>query len=98
MKMSIKLRVLIKRGEALDVWLAVCLERCIVAQASSQEEVVREFQAILAAEVAYGVRHGDPAHPLDGIEPAPTQYWDAFERASPMDPPEIQTTPHDHQR
>ena len=68
-------------------WHAICLERFIVAQAESEEDVIREFDALLAAEVAYGIRHGDPEHPLVGIPQAPPEIWDEFEHAEPCNEP-----------
>ena len=74
------------------VWHAICLERFIVAQADSEDHVIREFEALLAAEVAYGIRHGDPEHPLVGIPQAPQDVWDEFERAEPCDTPPAMLT------
>ena len=73
-------------------WHAICLERFIVAQADSEENVIREFDALLAAEVAYGIRHGDPEHPLVGIPQAPPGVWDEFECAEPCDAPPARMT------
>ena len=44
---------------------------------------------MLAAEVIYGIEHGNMEQPLAGIEQAPTEYWDAFETAEPRDPPSM---------
>ena len=73
-------------------WRALCLERFIVSQAESEENVIREFYALLAAEVAYGIRHGDPEHPLVGIPQAPPDVWDEFECAERCDEPPVRMT------
>ena len=51
------LRVLLMKGSLKDTWIAVCLERYIVAQGSSTDDVIREFKAMLAAEIIYWMMH-----------------------------------------
>ena len=84
-----KLRVLLKLIED-GGWQAICLERCILAQAPTKADVITAFAGLLAAEVAYGIRHGDPTCPLAGIPPAPLPVWDEAERAVPSDEPPTQ--------
>ena len=83
------LRVLLMRGGLENTWIAVCLEHYIVAQGMSTEDVIREFKAMLAAEVIYGIEHGNADCPLSNIEPAPQKYRDMFEQGKPFDPPSL---------
>ena len=77
------------KGDLRDTWVAVSLERYIAAQGSSPQDAIREFTAMLASELVYGIEYGDATRPLAGIEPAPAKYWDKFEMAKPYDPPEV---------
>ena len=81
------LRVLLKRGKLKGTWIAVCLEHYIVAQGSSTDDVVREFKAMLAAEIIYWMMHGGQKPPLSDLGPAPEKYWRMAEMAKPFDPP-----------
>ena len=82
-------RVLLTLGSLKDTWIAVCLEHYIAAQGNSTEAVIREFKAMFAAEIIYGMEHGNADQPLAGIEPAPDKYWQMFEAATPFDPPSM---------
>ena len=83
------LRVVITRGNLENTWIAVCLEHCIVAQGTSTTDVIREFKAMLAAEIIRWIEHGKSDRPLDDIEPAPHKYWGLLDGATPHDPPSI---------
>ena len=83
MKASNTLKLLILRAD--DVWIAVSLDHYIMAQGESVKDVIHQFKLTLAAEVLYSIKHGDAEQPLQGIEPAPTEYWDAYKEASPLD-------------
>ena len=74
------------KGELPDTWLAVSLERYIMAQGNSSDDAILEFKKMLAGEIIYGIEHADAIRPLAGIEPAPAKYWDAYERATPYRP------------
>ena len=87
---GIILSVLMMEGSLDGVWIAVCLERYIMAQGNSKHDVIRELKAMLAAEAIYGLEHGNPMQPLAGIEPAPAEYWDVYETAVPCDPPSME--------
>lgn len=87
LNIPLNLNVLLIKGELEDAWVAVSLERYIVAQGDSPENAIREFTLMLGSEIAYGTEHGDSSQPLAGIPPAPTKYWDKFETAKPYDPP-----------
>ena len=77
----VPLRVLLKRGKS-GAWLAICLERYIVAQGETPDDARQQFAFSLAAEIILGVEMGNSvAHPLEGIAPAPVRYWDMFEQA-----------------
>ena len=90
MNLNLPLKVLLMKGELEETWIAISLERYIAAQGDSPRNAIREFTAMLGAEFAYGLEHGDPSHPLAGIAPAPTKYWDKFETAQPYDPPTME--------
>ena len=90
MNLNLPLKVLLMRGELEETWIAVSLERYIVAQGDSPGNAIREFTAMLGSEIVYGIEHGDPGQPLAGIAPAPTRYWDKFETAQPYDPPAME--------
>ena len=76
------LKVLLKKGDS-GVWLAISLERYIVAQGRTKDEVLEQFALSLAAEIVLGVKMGNSVeHPLAGIVPAPSKYWDMYEQAT----------------
>ena len=83
------LRVLLMNGSLEGVRIAVCLEHYIVAQGSSDKDVIREFKAMLAGEIIYGIEHGDARQPLAGVGPAPHKYWELLRGATPHDPPSM---------
>ena len=76
------LRILLKQGKS-GVWLAICLERYIVAQGDTPEAAQQQLALSLAAEIVLGVQMGNsPEHPLEGIPQAPIRYWDMYEQAT----------------
>ena len=83
------LRLVIMRGNLENTWIAICLEHYIVAQGTSTTDVIREFKAMLAAEIIRWIEHGKSGRPLDDIEPAPHKYWGLLDGATPHDPPSI---------
>lgn len=84
MKSPISLRLLIMQT-GNDNWLAVSLERYIMAQGQSVDGAVQAFRNTLIADVSFGVSQGNEDQPLAGIEAAPAKYWDAYEKATPID-------------
>ena len=58
------------------------LERFIVAGGETQEQAAKQFHALLAAELAYGMRHRDPEDPLSDIPIAPLSVFDAWNSAT----------------
>lgn len=72
------LHVLLKPSERPGYWVAICLDRYIVAQGESEKDALRQFGAMLAAALSLGVEEGNREDPLKGIPPAPVQYWDDF--------------------
>lgn len=75
------LRVLVTRGSLENTYLAICLDHYIVGQGNSEEEACRMFGATFAAEVAYGIAHGNIQDPLKGVPKAPQKYWKMFSAA-----------------
>ena len=84
MKSPISLRLLIMQT-GTDNWVAVSLEHYIMAQSQSVDGAVQAFQKTLIADVAFGVSQGNGDQPLAGIAAAPAKYWDAYEKALPVD-------------
>ncbi|MDE0191227.1 MAG: hypothetical protein OXQ90_07705 [Gammaproteobacteria bacterium] len=82
-KPGMDLRVLVQPSKLPGHWVAICLERYIVAQGDSEKDALRNFAAMLAAETMRGIEEGHVANPLRGIPPAPAKYWDAFETGGP---------------
>ena len=76
------LRVLVQPSRQQDLWVAICLERYIVAQGNTEKEAVRNFALMLAMEIMRGVECGNTTDPLLGIPQAPTKYWDLFGQSS----------------
>ena len=64
-------------------WHAIGMEHFIVARGSSDSDVIHGFCELLAAEVAYGMRHGKHDNPLVDIPQAPDDLWEIFEGATP---------------
>ena len=85
------LRVLL-RQIAEGGWHAIGLEHCILAQAETEDAVREEFGALLAAEIAFGVRHRNPRNPLAGIPPAPLDVQADFARAEPCQEAPVKMT------
>ena len=73
-----KLRVLVRQSMQPELWVAICLERYIVAQGNSAREAVRSLGKMLTVEIGRGIDRGNEIDPLAGIRPAPTEYWDMF--------------------
>ena len=86
MSTPISLRLLIMQT-GNDNWIAVSLERYIMAQGQSVDGAVQAFRKTLISDVVFGIKHGHEDQPLAGIEAAPAKYWDAYEKAIPVDRP-----------
>lgn len=71
-----KIRVVIFKED--DLWVAQCLEYDIGAQASDVETLGRHLTATLQAELAESARR--TGKPFGGIEQAPKQYFDMWEK------------------
>lgn len=71
------LRVLFKRGT--QMWVAQCLEHDLAAQGPSLEEARVAFERTLAAQVQLDLSRG--LTPLEGIPPAPQEYFRIFAEA-----------------
>jgi len=62
-----------------DVWVAQAIEFDIAARARKPSELRRAFERALAANLAINHELGRAA--LDGIDPAPPEFREMFERA-----------------
>ena len=80
-KKSLALRVLVWPNGLPDRWVALCLDRYMVAEGDSPEEASTALERVCRAEVAYGVERGFEEHPLERLPPAPHKYHAAFEAA-----------------
>lgn len=69
--------LLIPEGES---WAAQCLEFDIAAQGRTLHDAKANFERTFVGQIALDVLHG--RQPMDGILPAPPEYWRAFENAS----------------
>ena len=80
-----QLRVLLQSvGD--QAWIAVGLERFIVAEGETQKQAAKQFHALLASEIAYGMRHRDREDPLSDIPVAPLSVFDAWHAATKQVP------------
>lgn len=86
------LRVLVKPSELPDRWLAVCVDRYMVAEGDSPKDAVKALDRVVRVEVAHGVEKGYE-NPLKRLSKAPAKYLDAFESASMSPAPKRRTTP-----
>ncbi len=75
-----KLRVLVRQSDQPGLWVAVCLERYIAAQGETERDALGNLALTLSAEIMRGLEDGKTENPLAGIPPAPTEYWDDFDR------------------
>ena len=94
------LRVLITKGNLENTYLAIGLEYYIVGQGNSEEDACQKFGATFAAEVAYGISHGNVKNPLEGIPKAPSKYWKIFnkvEESKPLASPPVTFRPEGSQ-
>ena len=73
-------RVLLKRVGAN--WYAIGLEHAVVAWSEDLFGVFEKFNRCLAAEMAYGMRHGDTDNLLSGVRPAPKDIWNEYEEGT----------------
>lgn len=80
---NMDLRLLVQPSAQPGLWVAICLERYIVAQGDSEKQAVSNFSAMLCADMVYGIEQGNTDDPLKGIPPAPAKYWDAFATGGP---------------
>ena len=67
------------RGEDETWWDAQCLEYDIGAQAKSPNDLMYEFQRVIAGYLATCKALG--CEPFVNLEPAPQKYWDMWEKA-----------------
>ena len=85
----ISLRLLVMRTDTGN-WIAVSLERYIMAQGQSADEAVAAFKRTLEAEIRFGLRINEE-QPLASKAAAPVKYWNAYESARPSPSP-VKTT------
>ena len=76
--LEMNFKVLLKPGKLDDSWVAVCLDRYVVAQGKTQEAAMIELIQTLDSEIRLGLERGQTEDPLQGITPAPTEYWDMY--------------------
>lgn len=86
------LRVLIRPSEQPDRWVAVCIDRYMVAEGDSPESAAQALDMVLRAEMSYGVELGYRRDPLERLPSAPHKYHDAFEAGIVPPPPRRRKT------
>lgn len=67
--------LLIKEG---DDWVAQCLQYDIAAQGDTIDEAMEHWARSVAGHIMLDARAG--RGPLEGIKPAPPEYWTRWER------------------
>lgn len=72
-------------------WIAKCLEYGYVLQTRRLEDVPRELQRCLTAQILLSLEMG--VEPFAGFRPASRKYWEMYERATPMDAAAEETGP-----
>ena len=71
--------VLLQEG---DYWVTQGLEYDIAAQGKTISEAKKAFERTITGQIFMDIREN--RKPLQGIEKAPQEYWDKFERAEPL--------------
>ena len=89
---EVPLRVLIKQSELQGVWVAVCIDRYLVAQGKSPLEACESLKACVRAAVEHGVQIGFKEHPLEHLPEAPARYLADFEAGTTPPPPRTPVT------
>lgn len=81
-KHTIEMRALMfpecARGQT--AWVAICLEKDIAAQATTETTLREELARVLLAHIAVSEHLG--RIPFDGMQPAPKRFWDAWDNAA----------------
>lgn len=67
------------------LWVAQCLEHDIAAQGKSIKAAMRTFSKLFAGQVFLDIENGK--EPLEDFTPAPVEYWEMLEEASPLKTP-----------
>lgn len=81
---SLPLRVLVRPSVTAGHWVAVCVDRYMVAQGSAPDEAVRALKVVLRSELAKGFN----VEPLEHLPPAPDEYVREFEEDGVCPPPQ----------
>ena len=81
------LRVLIGPSELPDRWLAVCIDRYMVAEGDSPEEAANALKRVFRAEIALGLEMGFEDNPLERLPKAPKKFEQLFNNKSVSPPP-----------
>jgi predicted RNase H-like HicB family nuclease len=66
-----------------DWWVAQCLQYDLAAQAKTIADLRYAFERALAAHVVVSLEK--KVEPFDSLPSAPRKYWDAWERALPVE-------------
>lgn len=81
------LRVLVMQSALPNTWLAVCIDRYMVAEGDTPKKAATALDRVFRAELAYGIEHGNERDPLDRLPPAPAEYHKMFKQAVSPPPP-----------
>ncbi len=86
MPTEITIRVLLLKGQ--ESWIAQGLEYNIAAQGDTVREAKEAFLQTVVGQIAIDRQFGQEA--LEGISPAPREYWEQFQEAERVpDPVEL---------
>ena len=66
-----------------DWWVAQCLQYDLTAQAKTLADLRYAFERALVAQVVVSIER--KVEPFDSLPSAPRKYWDAWERALPVE-------------
>lgn len=86
---SLRLRVLIFE-DGPGVWVAQVLEKDMAAHGPTPHAALKAVQLVLQAHVNFDTRLKRPA--LSMLEPAPQEFFEAYDEAEPLAIPSEQTS------
>ena len=85
------LRVVIGPSELPDRWLAVCIDRYMVAEGDTPEAAGKALDRVVRSEIELGVKLGFKSDPLARLPKAPGKFEVTFNKALSPPPPRRRT-------
>jgi hypothetical protein len=87
---EIKLRILLFEEE--NIWIAQCLENDIATQGALIKDAINAMERTILGQIALDVQDG--IKPLSEIAPAPSSYFEMFDKAYRLCDKSKFTAPH----